>query len=64
MAGYPSPERVSHCVDDSIMPEFTSEDIESIVDKVIQDREFKPLEDREIDELMELEDIEDDRVLQ
>ncbi|KAJ3189047.1 hypothetical protein HK101_008982 [Irineochytrium annulatum] len=45
--------------------EFTEEDIENLVDKVIQAKYGeKPVEDRDLDELAELEDEEDDRVLE
>ncbi|KAJ3273483.1 hypothetical protein HDV01_004403 [Terramyces sp. JEL0728] len=47
-----------------IIPEIKQEELEELVDQVIQERNFKPLEKRDLDELDELEDEEDDRVLE
>ncbi|KAJ3320489.1 hypothetical protein HDV06_005218 [Boothiomyces sp. JEL0866] len=47
-----------------IIPEIKQEGLEDLVDQVIQEHNFKPLEKRDLDELDELEDEEDDRVLE
>ncbi|KAJ3310025.1 hypothetical protein HDV04_005465 [Boothiomyces sp. JEL0838] len=47
-----------------IIPEIKQEELEELVDQVIQEHNFKPLEKRDLDELDELEDEEDDRVLE
>ncbi|KAI9205379.1 thioredoxin-like protein [Polychytrium aggregatum] len=46
-------------------PEFTEDDIVELVEKAVHEKYHgKSIEDRDLDELAELEDIEDDRVLE